>query len=153
MKLPFYRYSSYNDETEKFILSKINETIDDHRFFKKPISSKEEILDFAMMILMLDKKIIRTIDSFDFTNDIPKLVIFLEEEEQISKRQAYLIAYLNKIGFDIVIFSPAGLSNLNSYIQSDYFNSIRLDKINYERRLSDLKYKQRKQNFFSKFFS
>ena len=77
----------------------------------------------------------------------------LEEEEQISKRQAYLIAYLNKIGFDIVIFSPAGLSNLNSYIQSDYFNSIRLDKINYERRLSDLKYKQRKQNFFSKFFS
>ena len=153
MKLPFYRYSSYNDETEKFILSKINETIDDHRFFKKPICSKEEILDFAMMILMLDKKIIRTIDSFDFTNDIPKLVIFLEEEEQISKRQAYLIAYLNKIGFDIVIFSPAGLSNLNTYIQSDCFNSIRLDKINYERRLSDLKYKQRKQNFFSKFFS
>ncbi len=56
----------------------------------------------------------------DFTNDNLKLVIFLEEEEQISKRQAYLIAYLNKIGFDIVILSPAGLSNLNSYIQSDY---------------------------------
>ena len=35
-----------------------------------------------MMILMLDKKIIRTIDSFDFTNDIPKLVIFLEEENK-----------------------------------------------------------------------
>ncbi len=29
-------------------------TIDDHRFFK-PISSKEEILGLAMMILMLDK--------------------------------------------------------------------------------------------------
>ena len=27
MKLPFYRYAPYNDETEKFLLNKINETI------------------------------------------------------------------------------------------------------------------------------
>ncbi|KAA0119344.1 hypothetical protein FKX92_02035 [Streptococcus sanguinis] len=154
MKLPFYRYAPYNDETEKFLLNKINETIADTRLFKQPLTvSKEEILNFALLILQLDKRVIRLIDSFDFTGFIPKIVFFLEGETQLSKNTCYVLAYLGKIGFDIIIFSPAGLSDLNSYINAEYFNTVRLDVINYEQSFQAIQRKLKKQNFFSKLFN
>lgn len=150
-KLPFYPYEPYNDNTEDFMLSKLNETMRDSSLFKSPINSKEERMNFAATILCLNKKIVRLIDSFDFTNEIPKVVIFLEGEKGISKNIAYVLAYLNTIGFDIVIFTPAGLSNLNTFIDETRFNSTRLDLINYERTYESTK-KQQKKGFFNKLF-
>ena len=136
------------------LVNKINETIADTRLFKQPLTvSKEEILNFALLILQLDKRVIRLIDSFDFTGFIPKIVFFLEGETQLSKNTCYVLAYLGKIGFDIIIFSPAGLSDLNSYINAEYFNTIRLDVINYEQSFQAIQRKQKKQNFFSKLFN
>lgn len=155
-KLPFYAYTPYNDATEDFILSKLNETIKDTSLFKDPIDTQEERMDFAMLILSLDKKVIRLIDSFDFTGDIPKVVMFLENETQMSKNAGYVLAYLNTIGMDIVVFTPAGLSDLNTYIDESRFNSTRLDSIQYERTLDSVKSakgsKGKKQGFFGKLF-
>ena len=136
------------------LINKINETIADTRLFKQPLTiSKEEILNFALLILQLDKRVIRLIDSFDFTGFIPKIVFFLEGETQLSKNTCYVLAYLGKIGFDIIIFSPAGLSDLNSYINAEYFNTVRLDVINYEQSFQAIQRKLKKQNFFSKLFN
>jgi len=105
-------------------------------------------------MLNLPKKIIQLIDSFDFTSDIPKVVFFLEKETSLSPQYGLLIAFLAKIGFDIVIFSPAGMSDLNSFIKNERYNNIRLDNINYERTLSDIdNVKNKSKGFLGKFFS
>ena len=153
-RLPFYAFAPYNDATEDFLLNKINETIRDKSLFKDPIDTKEEIIDFGMLILSLDKKIIRLIDNFDFTNDIPKLVMFLDNETELTKDACYVLAFLNTIGFDIIIFTPAGLSSLNTHIEESRFNSIRLDTTNYNRTLASVKaHKPKKSGFFGKFFA
>lgn len=153
-QLPFYAYAPYNDATENFLLNKINETIRDKGLFKDPIDTKEEIIEFGMLILSLSKEVIRLIDNFDFTNSIPKIIMFLDNETQINKDACYVLAYLNTIGFDIVIFTPAGLSNLNTYIQENRFNSTRLDSTTYSLTLAEVKSTRRKkQGFFSKLFT
>ena len=107
-----------------------------------------------MLILSLDKKIVRLIDNFDFTNDIPKVVVFLDYETELTKDACYVLAFLNTIGFDIIIFTPAGLSNLNTYIEESRFNSVRLDTTNYTRTLDSVKsHKPKKSGFFGKFFA
>ncbi len=150
-KLPFYTLSVYNEYTQNLMLNKINETIKDFAFFKDPLDTKEEKIEFAMLVLELDKTVIRLIDNFDFTNDIPKITVFLDNENKLSRDAYFILAYLNKIGFDIAVFSPAGMSEINIHVQDSRYNYNRLDTINYERSLESLKHKDKK-GFFSKFF-
>lgn len=152
-ELDFYKYSPYNDLTEDFIINKINEVILDKNLFYHELD-KDDVLLFTLLMLNLPKKIIQLIDSFDFTSDIPKVVFFLEKETSLSPQYGLLIAFLAKIGFDIVIFSPAGMSDLNSFIKNERYNNIRLDNINYERTLSDIdNVKNKSKGFLGKFFS
>lgn len=151
-KLPFYPYAAYNDYTESFMLNKMNETISDTSLFKQPIKSKEDRIYFASLILSLNKKIVRLIDSFDFPNEVPKVTVFLEKEGELTKDVIYVLAYLNTIGFDVIVFTPAGMSNLSEIISENRFNQNRLDLINYERTLDSLKRAKPKKGFFNKLF-
>lgn len=150
VKLDFYRYGKYKPEIQNFILSKINETISDIDLFTNKLS-KDKILDVCMMLLHLHDKVIRLIDSFDYTEYIPKIVIFVENENQISEKTLYVIAYLSKIGFDIMLLNPSGLLNPNIVINKNRYNSDRLDVVKYDRTYNSLKFKDKK-NFFNRLF-
>ena len=150
-KLDFYNFSLYNDLTEDFILDKINETIKDKSLFVDQLNTNEKIIDFVWNILLLKDEIVQLIDSFDFVNDIPKLTIFLNEKTVLSKEDSYVLGFLNKIGIDIIVFSPAGLSDIQSYISTDVFSLIRLEKMNYEENYNNLK-TLKKEGLFKRFF-
>lgn len=150
-KLDFYNFSLYNDLTEDFILDKINETIKDKSLFVDQLNTNEKIIDFVWNILLLKDEIVQLIDSFDFVNDIPKLTIFLNEKTVLSKEDCYVLGFLNKIGIDIIVFSPAGLSDIQSYISTDVFSLIRLEKMNYEENYNNLK-TLKKEGLFKRFF-
>lgn len=150
-KLDFYNFSLYNDLTEDFILNKINETIKDKSLFVDQLNTNEKIIDFVWNILLLKDEIVQLIDSFDFVNDIPKLTIFLNEKTVLSKEDCYVLGFLNKIGIDIIVFSPAGLSDIQSYISTDVFSLIRLEKMNYEENYNNLK-TLKKEGLFKRFF-
>ena len=72
------------------------------------------------------------IDGFDFPNQIPKIIYLLENDNQVTKQDTYILAYLNKIGFDILILSPAGLSNFDSFITPHKFVKVRLEEMIYD---------------------
>ena len=150
-QLPFYAYGPYNDATENFMLHKINDVLTNTHLFKEPLTKKEDIFDFVLMALTLTQPLVRCIDSFDFTDSLPKLMIVIEGDAHLTKAHSYLIGYLNQIGFDILILSPAGLSDLSTFFQAESFKSVRLDQIVYDQTLAGLK--PPKQSLFSKIFS
>ena len=135
--LDFYKYDPYNDYTEDFILNKLNETLLDSTLFKEPLT-KEEKLDLSMQVLNLSSNVLRLIDGFDFPNQIPKLIYMLENETILKKSDTFLLAYLKRIGFDILVLSPAGLSNLDSYISPSKFVKIRLENMIYDETKSNI---------------
>ena len=153
-ELSFYKYAPFNDDTERFILEKINETLLDTNLFATPLASKTDVLMFVAVCLQLNKKVIRLIDSFDYPFTIPKIVVFLDKEASIDGQLPYILGFLHKIGFDIAVFSPAGMSDLSSYITRGRFNWQRLEVINYERTYDSIQsiVSRSKGGFFSKLF-
>lgn len=149
-KMPFYQLSKYKTETQNFILNKMNEVLKDENLFAYEFSKKQR-LDFVSMIITLSDKIIRLIDNFDFPNDIPKVTVFLNNDEVISNDNLILLGFLHKVAFDIVIFNPSGGFNTESVISNNRISINRLDTMNYNRTLSSLK--EKKQSWFDKFFN
>lgn len=147
-KLSFYRWGKYSEEVQLFMLQKLNEVIQSDQLFLEPLKN-ETLLKLCYRVLTLEERIIRAIDNFDFPGDVPKLVIYLDQEERMPNEQVQLLAYLNRIGWDIVIFNPSGLFNLGETLQSNVFSVKRLETMDYE-----LTYEQVmkvKTGFFSKF--
>ena len=82
-----------------------------------------------------------------------QLVYFLENDNVIDKKSAIILAYLNNIGFDIVCFAPAGVSGLETYIDTNYISSVRLERMKYDMSYSDVKNIIKKsKGFFAKIF-
>lgn len=130
--LPFYRYAPYNDDTEDFILDKINETLSDSTLFSRPIVEKRDKVEFVAMCLQLNKKLMYMIDTFDFPFGIPKIVAFLDNDSSLSQQTPYILGFLHKIGFDILVLAPAGLSNLSTYVDRGRYNCTRLAEMKYD---------------------
>lgn len=149
-KLPFYPWDKYRDSLEDFMLNKINDVLKDCMFKKK--LSKEDEFRFICDIFVMNESIIRMADNFDFPDKVPKLVVFLNNEDFIEDRILYIIGYIVTLGFDVVIFSPAGLISIDSVFEPSRFNNERLDVMKYDCTLDEVKRKGKAAGFFAKIF-
>lgn len=149
-QLPFYQFHKYSEELQEILLQKFNETIQDENLFAFYLE-KETMLQLLYLVLNLNEDIIRLIDNFDYTSDVPKLVIYLDGEEVLSNSAIMLLGYLHKIGLDIVIFNPSGLFNVNKWIKSTTINIRRLDTMDYESSYKNLM--SLKQSVLSRFLN
>lgn len=150
-KLDIYKFKKYNEVVQNFLLNKFNEVIKRDDLFVNKLD-KEDCLKLLVLVLNLNKEIIRLIDNFDFVGDIPKIVIFLNKEDTISENMIMLLGYLHNIGIDIIIFNPSGMCNLSNIIRSDKFNLVRLQKISYETTYNKLVFSLTKPSIFTKLF-
>ena len=132
----FYPLERYNPDVQNFILHKINEVLTDDHFLTCELK-KEDRLMLIMMLLHLHPNLVRMIDNFDFPNQVPKLILFLQGEDEISNEMQMLFAFLYKVGFDLVILNPSGLCNLS--LLPDYlYDTIRLETMVYDECLNNI---------------
>jgi hypothetical protein len=148
-KLSYYGWDKYRDTLEDFILNKINVLFNDD-LFKQKLNQNEKF-DLVCDILSLNQHIIRMVDGFDYTDSIPKLVIYLNNEDAIEDRILYLIGFIKELGFDIIVFSPSGLISIDSVFNTNCFNSVRLDNMVYDSTLESVQRKSPK-GFLGKLF-
>ncbi|WP_435308109.1 YceG family protein [Sebaldella termitidis] len=123
---PLYRIKNIRFELEEFILSKIEETINTPIFKFK--LENNNILHFIASVIFMDSKVLSSLETFDFTQNIPKIVIYTSHLEDMNIESAFLFAFLNRVGFDIVIFNTAGGGSIENYIDDHYFNTIFLEE-------------------------
>lgn len=114
---------SVSPETGKRIVEKLNETMKsmDHRL------SKEERIKVAGVILSMSAPLLRLLENYDFPFAVPKVVLFLEDEDKVDEDIEILLNFLSLYAFDIAVFSPAGYSGLSSEART----VIRLDDMIY----------------------
>lgn len=150
-KLSIYKFSKYSEEVQDFMLRKFNETILDKRLYAFELN-KDDMLQLLVLVLHINEEIIRLVDNFDFTNNVPKIVIYLNGEDVLSDNMLLLLGYLHKIGLDIVIFNPSGLFNTSKIIKQDRFNKIRLQNMNYDSHYKNLKSSVKRKGLMDKLF-
>ena len=146
----YQRFLSLRSELQEFILSKLEETFSNNHlsFFKFNVTDKERIRLMAATFT-LDEKLLNLIDSYDFTSDVPKLIMYVNSREPFNQDDAMLIGLFKTIGIDILLLSPNSANNLELVISDKFINAIQLDEFVHD---LPLKAPAKKGSFFSRLF-
>lgn len=134
-----FSISNLSLKWQETILNKIEETILSDMFIER--LNKDDVVRGLYTVLNMNEKLVYLINSFDYANVNPKLIIYIEQMRMFTKEIAFLLLTLSKIGFDIVIFTPGGVNCIENIINSQIVDIHRLDVINY-----NLKYKSSRQH-------
>lgn len=113
-----YAYDFLSDEKQDYILEKIQELINLDLIAANTMGIENAVLS---TLLNLDSRTLRLIQQFDFTKNIPKLIIIDTDETTASLEDSIYISFLNLIGFDIAVFTPTGYRNIEKHISEDAF--------------------------------
>lgn len=137
-------------EIQEFILAKLEEVFSPSNtaFFNFPITDKERLRLMAA-IFTAEDSLLNLIDGYDFTADVPKVILYLNSRDTFNTDDAMLLGLLRTIGLDIVILSPNGANNIELVISDKFINQIKLEEFVYD---LPLKAPAKKGSFFSKLF-
>ncbi len=119
---------------QDMILEKANELIQKDFFtFNMDVNIKTKVL---ATLLNLDKEILRMLHKFDYPFTAPKVLIYHNTASTFSAEDYITIAFLDSVGFDIAIFTPAGYSSIENGIKRNLFDVHKLEEIVFDLGLS-----------------
>ena len=112
--LGYYCYSNttFNQLTsdkQKLLFKIMKQNIIENKD-KKP---KEQIEKFLSICLSLPEEIITLINNFDYSYDVPKIVVI---SNKINQNISILLNILNLLAIDIIILQPNGKSSIEKYM-------------------------------------
>jgi hypothetical protein len=125
---PLNKYTYLSDELQDTIFEKMQEAADSG-FLK--LEFPELIPQILYIGLALDKEILRLLQKFDYTKDIPKIVIIDAIEDTFSKTECIQLVLYNLLGFDILIYTPTGYRNLETFIADTAFELYTFSEFKY----------------------
>ena len=101
-------------------------------------------------------RLLQIIQKFDFTKDIPKIVIVSAGQNTFEAPECILLTLFNLIGFDIIVYTPTGYKNLEAYIRPEAFQEFIHGEFKYDFRPQNLaipkEIPQEKTSFFGRIF-
>lgn len=148
---PSYPFSIIRESMQDYMLEKLQEMID-HKIIKGTGSSGVENLIVATVFHM-DTKILRLIQNYDFTKEVPKVLAIHTKECKSSQEDSILLAYLNMIGFDIAIFIPTGYVSVEQYYTKQLLVEHQIGEYQYDMRIPDFNLlKKRKEGIAGRIF-
>ena len=147
------KYNYMTDNIQYLIFSKMQEVIDSG-FIMVPDS---DIVPLVLTAgLNIPNNILQIIQQFDFTKDIPKIVIVSNGKKTFEAFECILLVLLNAIGFDIIVYTPTGYKNLETFIRSEAFQEFNHGEYKYDFVPQKLKLPseipQEKQSLFERIF-
>lgn len=148
---PAYPFSFIREEMQDYMLDKLQQLIEKRWIVGTGVTGTENAIISA--VLNIDKEILRLIQKYDFTKAIPKLIITSTKEEVCSLEDSILAAYLNLIGFDVIIFVPTGYISIEKYYAEPIFLEHQVGEYIYDLNVPDFnRLKRRREGIASKIF-
>ncbi len=156
-KLKNSQYNScsfLSDSLQYMIFEKMQEAVDSGWLKLEA----DELVPLVIYVgLNLDKEILKILQKFDFTKDIPKIVVIDAIEDTFSKIECIQLIMFNLMGFDIAVYTPTGYKNLETYISDNAFEVYSMNEFKYNVRVPRFKIpdsipEPKEEGFFSKLF-
>lgn len=149
-----YRFSYLRTTLQDLIFRKMVEVMNFPKFFKRDID-REFKMKILLTILNLDEKIVEMLERFDFSGDIPKLIVFDNKRSVFSEEDAIVVSFLNLLGVDIIIFTPTNYNNIETKINESNYDIHQLPTMAFDLELSKQYYysqKKSEKSFIRKLF-
>lgn len=112
-----YPYGFLRSEMQTYILDKLQLLIDEKRI-KGTFENGMEYTIIAT-VLNMNQQLLRMIQAYDFTRTAPRLIYMQTGQGSPCLEDAILLAFLNMIGFDIVMFVPTGYQCVEQHYNTD----------------------------------
>jgi len=156
MKSPLNKYSFLSESLQELIFEKMQAVIDDGMLeFDDPAEAVCYVIHAG---LNMDRELLRILQKFDFTKDIPKVIVVDSIEEPFSKLECVQLLLLSYLGFDVLILSPSGYRDIEAFVLDDAFETHTLNEFKYNvsvprfKTPDEAKYRKQKNSFFKNLF-
>lgn len=145
------KFSYLPDRIQDMLLYKLQETASSG-FIK--LQGDELMCSIIYHGMNLTKRFMQIIQRFDFTRSIPKLIYIDAVEDTFSLWECINLVFCNLIGFDILIYTPTGYKNLETYVSSDAFEEHIMNQFLYDVEVPNFKIpsEEKSGGFFGKLF-
>lgn len=144
-----YKYDFLKEETQNYILDKIQTLLD------KNIIAGENGVQYRIITvgLNMSSDLLRRIQSFDFTKTNPKIIYINTTETIMSQDDSILFALLSQIGFDILLFIPTGYQSADKYYNPGTLVSHQIGEYVFDLRIPDLSKRSARGSLFGRLFT
>lgn len=133
---PLNKYGHLSDSLQTLIFAKMQEAADSG-FLKL---ERNELMSLIIYVgTNLDREILKLLQKFDFTKDIPKLIIIDVIEDTFSKIECIQLVLYNLLGFDILICTPTGYRNIETFVSDAAFETHIMNEFEYNVHIPKLK--------------
>ncbi|MCB2289556.1 YceG family protein [Clostridium sp. CS001] len=116
---------------------------------------QEDLRDFQVdifsVLINLDVAILELLQAYDYPEEVPKIIVYNNEGNgNLSFEDCIMLAFMNSMGVDIVIYNPSGYNDIENFIDNDKYDIHRLENVSFE--LTFKKHVQKKKGFFEGLF-
>lgn len=145
------KYSYLPDRIQDMLFYKLQETCSCGFLKLEGDELMCSVLHFGMN---LSREFSQLIQRFDFTKSIPKLIYIDAIEDTFTLEECIQTVLCNLIGFDVLIYTPSGYKNLETYVKNDAFEEHIMNKFLYNTEVPKFKIPSEDKNsgFFGKLF-
>lgn len=117
---------------------------------------KEELRDLQVdvfsVLINLDTAILELLQAYDYPEDVPKIVIYNNEENgNLSFEDCIMLTFMDYMGIDIIIYNPSGYNDIENFIDPEQYDIHRLENVSFK--LHFKKNMDKKKGFFKNLFS
>ena len=111
-----YQYNLLRESVQEYILDNLEQFINS-RIIKGTFENGTEYIILSTL-LNLAKDVQQLLHKFDFTKKNPKVVYVAAEDKSFSQEDAITMTFLNRLGFDVLVFVPTGYQCFEQYFQN-----------------------------------
>ena len=154
-KSKYNNYSFLSDNLQDLIFEKMQEAIDSGLL----LLDENELVPLVIYVgLNIEREILKILQKYDFTKDIPKIIVIDSIEDTFKKVECIQLILFNLLGFDILIYTPTGYKDLETYISTNAFETYSMNEFQYNVRVPKFKIPDtvpepdKNEGFFSKLF-
>lgn len=129
-----YSYNFLDINKQDMLLDKIEDILVNDKINKKLFRSEQEFIDTVLNIgLNLHMSILQNIQWFEFYTYNPNLVLILKDQNMPDVNNMILLALLQNLGFDILIFVPTSYSSIEGLVGPKFvYDTNIVGEANYE---------------------
>ncbi|MCL2055239.1 MAG: YceG family protein [Oscillospiraceae bacterium] len=131
---PFNQYGFLPDRLQCLIFEKMQEAADSGFLKLEPVDLMLTVIHIG---LSLDREMIKTLQGFDYTKDIPKIIIIDTAGEVFNKAECALLVMYNLLCFDIAVYTPTGYRNLEQYMNETAFETYTMNEFKHNLAIPD----------------
>ncbi|MCB2293732.1 YceG family protein [Clostridium algoriphilum] len=108
-------------------------------------------VDIFSVLINLDTTLLELLQAYDYPEEVPKIVVYNNEENgNLSFEDCIMLAFMNSMGIDIIIYNPSGYNDIENFIYSERYDIHRLEDVSFK--LHFKKYVEKKKGFFESLF-